>query len=107
MLSELIEEIEERFRIIVREEIRQALLESGNSTGIESYSVKAKDKETKNIPTILTAPEVAEILNIKIQRVYELVRMRKKNGMPVITLGERQYRFSRDAIWEWMNRENQ
>jgi excisionase family DNA binding protein len=85
-------------------------LESKNPSAFAEQALKSAREKTsakKDFPTILTAPEVAEILNINIQRVYELVRSRKRNGMPVIKLGERQYRFSREAILEWMNRENQ
>jgi excisionase family DNA binding protein len=46
--------------------------------------------------TILVAQEVADILRIGKQRVYELVRRRKIPG--VIYLGDRQYRFSASAI---------
>ncbi len=44
---------------------------------------------------ILVAEEVAEILRIDKQRVYELVRTKQ---IPFIRLGERQYRFSAQAI---------
>ncbi len=48
---------------------------------------------------ILIAGEVAEILRVDRQRVYELVR---RGAIPVIRLGDRQYRFNRDAIAAWM-----
>jgi len=48
---------------------------------------------------ILVADEVAEILRVDKQRVYELVRA---NQIPVIRLGERQYRFSAQAIEEFL-----
>jgi excisionase family DNA binding protein len=48
---------------------------------------------------ILVADEVAELLRVDKQRVYELVRT---NRIPVIRLGERQYRFSADAIYRWL-----
>jgi excisionase family DNA binding protein len=48
---------------------------------------------------ILIADEVAEILRVDRQRVYELVRT---NAIPFIKLGERQYRFSRLAIENWL-----
>ena len=48
---------------------------------------------------ILIADEVAEILRVDRQRVYELVR---RNKIPVIRLGERQYRFAADAIHAWI-----
>ena len=48
---------------------------------------------------ILIAEEVAELLRIDKQRVYELVRT---NQIPVIRLGERQYRFSAQAIEQFL-----
>jgi excisionase family DNA binding protein len=50
---------------------------------------------------ILVADEVAEMLRVDRQRVYELVR---KRAIPVIRLGERQYRFDAEAIRDWMMR---
>jgi excisionase family DNA binding protein len=48
---------------------------------------------------ILVAEEVAELLRVDKQRVYELVRTHQ---IPVIRLGERQYRFSAQAIFRWL-----
>lgn len=48
---------------------------------------------------ILVADEVADLLRVDKQRVYELVRTRQ---IPVIRLGERQYRFSADAVIRWL-----
>ena len=110
MLSELIEEIEERLRLIVREEIRIALLESKEKVRGEDHSVKTEKQKPvakTNFPTLLTANDVAEILGVKVQRVYELTRARKANGFPVIVLGERQYRYSREDILAWIKRVNQ
>jgi excisionase family DNA binding protein len=50
---------------------------------------------------ILVADEVAELLRVDRQRVYELVR---RNAIPVIRLGERQYRFEAEAIRKCMTR---
>ena len=50
---------------------------------------------------ILVADEVAEMLRVDRQRVYELVR---RKSIPVIRLGERQYRFDAEAIRQWMTR---
>lgn len=50
---------------------------------------------------ILLADEVAKILRVDRQRVYELAR---RNAIPVIRLGERQYRFDADAIRQWIER---
>lgn len=49
---------------------------------------------------ILVAGEVASILRIDKQRVYELVRT---NQIPFIRLGERQYRFSKQSIQNFLN----
>lgn len=49
---------------------------------------------------ILVADEVAEILRVDKQRIYELVRT---NQIPFIRLGERQYRFSRTAIENFLS----
>lgn len=49
---------------------------------------------------ILVADEVAEFLRIDKQRVYELVRT---NSIPFIRLGERQYRFSFEAVNRWLD----
>lgn len=50
---------------------------------------------------VLIADEVAELLRVDRQRVYELVRQHK---IPVIRVGERQYRFNAEAIAQWMER---
>lgn len=49
---------------------------------------------------ILVADEVAELLRVDKQRIYELVRT---NQLPVIRLGERQYRFSAQAIEQFLH----
>jgi excisionase family DNA binding protein len=48
---------------------------------------------------LLIADEVAELLRVDKQRIYELVRT---NQIPVIRLGERQYRFSAQAIEQFL-----
>jgi excisionase family DNA binding protein len=48
---------------------------------------------------ILIADEVAEMLRVDRQRIYELAR---RNAIPVIRLGERQYRFDAEAIRQWI-----
>jgi excisionase family DNA binding protein len=50
---------------------------------------------------ILVADEVAEMLRVDRQRVYELAR---RNAIPVIRVGERQYRFDAEAIRQWIER---
>jgi excisionase family DNA binding protein len=49
---------------------------------------------------LLVAEEVAEILRVDKQRIYELVRT---NQIPFIRLGERQYRFSAQAMEDFLN----
>lgn len=115
MLSELIDEIEERLRLIIREEIQRALSEINNPSAkidfqkmqeSETPMGKIKPMANKDFPQLLTAAEVAEILCVSVQRVYELARAKKANGFPVIVLGERQYRFSREAILDWIKRDH-
>jgi excisionase family DNA binding protein len=48
---------------------------------------------------ILVAEEVAQLLRVDKQRIYELVRTRK---LPFILIGERQYRFSAKAVQDWL-----
>jgi len=50
---------------------------------------------------LLLADEVAKILRVDRQRVYDLAR---RNAIPVIRLGERQYRFDAEAIKQWIER---
>ncbi len=49
---------------------------------------------------ILVAEEVAKILRVDKQRVYELVRTKK---IPTIRVGERQYRFDAGALQSWID----
>ena len=48
---------------------------------------------------ILIADEAAELLRVSKQRIYELVRT---NKIPTIRLGERQFRFSKTALENWL-----
>jgi len=48
---------------------------------------------------LLKADKVAEILDVSIQRVYELTRERR---IPFIQLGARQYRYSQAALSAWL-----
>ena len=48
---------------------------------------------------LLKADAVAEILDVSKQRIYELTRQRL---IPFILVGERQYRYSENAIWQWL-----
>jgi excisionase family DNA binding protein len=48
---------------------------------------------------ILVASEIADLLRVDKQRIYELVR---RNAIPVIRIGQRQYRFDAEAIYDWI-----
>ncbi len=48
---------------------------------------------------LLKADKVAKILDVSIQRVYELTRERR---IPFIQLGDRQYRYSESALFAWL-----
>jgi len=48
---------------------------------------------------LLTVLEVAEILDLKPARIYELTRERK---IPFVQIGERQYRYSETALTNWI-----
>jgi excisionase family DNA binding protein len=50
---------------------------------------------------LLTVKEVAEILDLKPARIYELTRERK---IPFVQIGERQYRYSETALLNWIER---
>ncbi len=48
---------------------------------------------------ILIAKEVAQKIRVDTQRVYEMCRTK---SIPFILLGQRQYRFSKQAIEKWL-----
>ncbi|REJ77964.1 MAG: helix-turn-helix domain-containing protein [Acidobacteria bacterium] len=91
-------DLEEKIRQIIREEIVNALL--------EVRRLEAKQLTTRTTGNLLTADEVAEILNLSVQRVYELARRTSETGFPVIRIGERSMRFQKERIVEWL-RENE
>lgn len=49
--------------------------------------------------TILVADEAAELIRVSRQRIYELCRTK---SIPHILLGQRQYRFSKQKLEEWL-----
>lgn len=49
---------------------------------------------------LLVAHEVADVLRVGTQRVYELCRT--DPTFPVIRLGERQFRFDEAAVLRWL-----
>jgi excisionase family DNA binding protein len=48
---------------------------------------------------LLKAEAVAELLDVKIQRIWELTREKK---IPFIQIGDRQYRYSETALINWL-----
>jgi integrase len=48
---------------------------------------------------LLKAEKVAELLDVKIQRIWELTREKK---IPFIQIGDRQYRYSETALINWL-----
>lgn len=105
MLSELLDEIEERLRRIVREEVKAALSESKEPSAKIPYSNNSRPKnieKTKAFPQLLNANEVAELLMVKPARIYDLARESKRNGFPVIRIGDRSMKFNKQAVIDWL-----
>jgi excisionase family DNA binding protein len=50
---------------------------------------------------LLKVDEVSELLDLKPARVYELCREKR---VPFILIGQRQYRFSKTALLDWIER---
>ncbi len=98
-MSNLLEGIENLIREIIREEVTAILDNRSFPIVTESLPV---DRDRPATDRLLKAGEVAEILGVSTQRVYDLSRQRKVNGFPVIILGDRQYRFSRERIRVWL-----
>lgn len=48
---------------------------------------------------LLKVEDVGEILDLKPARIYELCR---EKSIPFILIGQRQYRFSRTALQNWI-----
>ncbi len=55
----------------------------------------------KSKQKILTADEVADVLRVNRQRVYELTR---RDLLPHIKIADRQYRYLESAILEWLEK---
>lgn len=93
-MDDIIASIETRIRQIIREEVVKALQEVGSlSEGVLN----------SNMRSLMTADEVADFMQLGVQRVYELARNCETNGFPVIRVGLRQMRFSREAILRWIH----
>ena len=50
---------------------------------------------------LIKAKEAAELLNVRLSRLYELTR---QNAIPVVRVGEKQLRYDTDALAHWANR---
>jgi hypothetical protein len=48
-----------------------------------------------SLEKLMTAKDITEVFDIDLQRVYSLTR---RNLLPTVKLGDRQYRYSRQAI---------
>ncbi len=48
---------------------------------------------------LLKVDEVGEFLDLKPARIYELCREKR---LPFILIGQRQYRFSKTALMQWI-----
>ena len=48
---------------------------------------------------MLTAKDVAHLLNLPLPRVYELTRQKL---IPVVRMGARQIRYDQDALQQWI-----
>lgn len=54
------------------------------------------------VEKLLKVTEVAELLDVKNARVYELCR--EDENFPFILIGQRQYRFKKTALDNWIER---
>src|SRR5436190_13790931 len=102
-MNTFLERVENLIREMIREEI--AIANKNGSFRISQKVLSATETKAaidSASEKLLNAGEVAEILGVSRNRVYELARRPKANGFPVIVLGERQYRFSRVAVYEWL-----
>ncbi len=50
---------------------------------------------------LITAIDASELLNIRVQRLYELVRQR---AIPYVKFGSRQLRFDLEELTAWVKR---
>lgn len=92
--------VEGLMREMIRDEVRAVLAEKR----VSRRPTAEQTPHSNSVDRLLNATEVAEILGVSPQRVYELARQRDQNGFPVIILGERQYRFSRDHLAVWLEK---
>lgn len=50
---------------------------------------------------MITAKEAAELLNVRLSRLYELTR---QDAIPVVRVGEKQLRYDTDELANWAKR---
>ena len=96
-MEDLLTHIESRLRRIIREEVTNAIVSSGQNLGDQTI----KSGRSR----LLTATEVADMLQLSIQRVYSLARRSETNGFPVLRIGERTMRFQKEEILEWIKKD--
>lgn len=83
---------EDTIRQIVREEIAAAL---------EQVKLQQTTSVPNDLPPALTVHQAAEVLNIGINKMYDLTR---RKGFPAIRDGWK-IRIPRDALFRWMEQE--
>lgn len=106
-VSSLFDAIESSIRLLIKEEVKAALLEF-KYPSLKIHNPKKLEGDASDIhsdfPTLLTAKEAAELLGLKPARVYELARTSSTCGFPVIRIGEASVRFNKEALLRWLNR---
>lgn len=80
-MTKLSDEIDTLLRRIIREEIAVAL---GNACQAPVVPTIEEIQIDQSAASLLKAEEVAEILAVSVQRVYELARQSQVNGFPII-----------------------
>lgn len=92
-------EIEAALRV-VKDQITLAILQQGTKQGVTQDGQMDVNKAAGGELKPLRKVEwVAKILDVSVQRVYELTRQK---AIPSIRVGEGRIRFDEDAIYEWI-----
>ena len=63
--------------------------------------LKREAERERNTDKVMTAGQVAELLRV---HRYEVYRMITSEGLPVLKLGLRRFRFEREEILKWMKK---
>ena len=61
-------------------------------------------KNIEDLPLVLNADDIAEILGISRISAYELM---KETGFPVVRIGKRLKRVNRDSFFKWMEEQGE